>query len=62
MSHEQKLVEFVKSHGNDAFLIETDKGTCILASMQVRYPDGEVRKEWEHVAPTMQAVRDWLGY
>lgn len=58
MSNAQKLVAFIKSHGNDAFLSEG----AITASVVVKYPNGEVRTEWERVQPTLQAVRDWLGY
>lgn len=62
MTNAQNLVAFIKSHGNDAFLTETDSGVRIEASVQVVYPNGEVKTEWELVAPTKQAVRDWLGY
>jgi hypothetical protein len=58
-----KLVYFIAQHDNGngpipSMVLPNGK---ILARAEYTRP-GETLHEWETIEPTLQAVRDWLGY
>lgn len=54
-----KLAKFIDSHDNCMFCRE-ESGKLIVASLVVK--DGKAEMLRETIEPTLQAVRDWLGY
>lgn len=56
------LEGFIESHDNCWCQGLTEDGQKLIVESIVVRPDGTEAKETEWIDPTLQAVRDWLGY